>query len=81
MKTPEEMLIMYYSFVGELDSTEEADLLNVIQIAQKDAYNQALEDAVENAKIIECQHPDSKYDPRPVFTYNVDKDSILKLKK
>jgi len=56
-------------------------LKDVIEMAQKEAYNEALDDAAENASIASGQHPDSKFDPRPVFTYEVDKESILKLKK
>ena len=39
--------------------------------------NQLLELASENAEIISGQRPDSAYDPRPVFTYKINKQSIL----
>lgn len=45
--------------------------------AMKEACKQTLELASERAKIISGSHPDSKYDTRPVFTYEVDKQSIL----
>lgn len=44
----------------------------VIEQAQKDAYNQALEDAAENAA---CEYK------KDYLTGEIDKQSILKLKK
>lgn len=75
MKTPEEYLLE-----NEIDPDILADQMpytdigvrNAIKQAQKDAYSQAIEDAVENAS---CEYE------RDYLTGNVDKKSILKLKK
>lgn len=54
----------------------------IIEQAQKEAYNQALEDSVEKAEVIEIEIiPPKPYDQRPYTKYIVNKDSILKLKK
>lgn len=64
MKAPE----TYYAkwFNGEYK------IMDLIKIVQKDAYNQALEDAAENAI---CEYESE------CWTGNVDKESILELKK
>lgn len=73
MKTAKEILNHHYSFVDDLDEIEYNDLLSAISFAQENAYNQAIEDAAEN---VECET-----DTRGNYTINVDKQSILKLKK
>ena len=49
-----------------------AALINIIRQAQKDAYNQAIDDAAE------CASVEYKKD---YLTGEIDKESILKLKK
>lgn len=49
--------------------------VEIIEQAQKDAYNQAIEDAAKNAKIIKVGNCGGYLDA------SVDKQSILKLKK
>lgn len=51
---------------------ENASWIEAIQQAQKEAYNQALEDAVETAS---CEYE------KDYLTGEIDKESILKLKK
>lgn len=78
MKTPEEyelevsrLWVKYDS--GEIDTNEWTNgVADLFKQAQKDAYNQAIDDAVENAS---CEYE------RDYLTGNVDKESILKLKK
>lgn len=48
-------------------------LSNMIEEVQKDAYNQAIDDALNNTEYIDYDEH-GQYDPQ------IDKDSILKLK-
>ncbi len=73
MKTAKEILNHHYSFVDDLSEVEYNDLLSAISFAQDNAYNQALLDASEN---VECET-----DTRGNYTINVDKQSILNLRK
>lgn len=73
MKTAKEILNHHYSFVDDLDEIEYNDLLSMISFTQQDAYNQAIDDASENA---ECEK-----DIKGNFTINIDHQTILKLKK
>jgi hypothetical protein len=50
----------------------EFELHELIELAQKEAYNQALDDAVETAS---CEYK------KDYLTGEIDKESILKLKK
>lgn len=76
MKKPEEYL-KYMSLendIIDLYLESKSDFIKAIKQAQKDAYNQALEDAAENAV--------AKDDPSDCGTGEiwVDEQSILKLK-
>ena len=56
-----------------------ANYVDMIEEIQKDAYNQAIDDAVSNVKIIERMNMQQGYAP---FSESVvDKESLLKLKK
>ena len=75
MKTAEEYIRQYTIYEGVFGMNthpiERTDMKSMIEQAQKDAYNQALEDAAENAEAY----------PIPIGHVAVDKQSILKLKK
>lgn len=47
-------------------------LTEAIELAQKEAYNEGVEDSVQNAKVYFRPHG---------YGYDIDKESILKLKK
>ena len=68
---------------GSIDTGEyENRIESLFKQAQKDAYNQALDDAAEKAEVAEIEIiPPKPYDQRPYTKYIVNKDSILKLKK
>ena len=72
-----------YATIDEMKQLPEWEAcVNAIEQAQKEAYNQALKDAVEKAEVIEIEIiPPKPYDQRPYTKYTVNKDSILKLKK
>lgn len=58
------------------------DVVKAIEQAQKEAYNQAIEDAAEKAEVAEIEIiPPKPYDQRPYTKNIVNRDSILKLKK
>lgn len=81
MKTPEEYLKrIYITQDGEPESVHNSieNVLDTIKQAQKDAYNQALEDADNNAEveIIDYEDVENKFYP----IYGVSSRSILKLK-
>ena len=85
MKTPEEYIKQYTRYEGVFGMTthptERTDMKSMIEQAQKDAYNQALEDAAKNAKIMhDTIYPDGNW-LNPHHIIIVDKESILKLKK
>ena len=63
MKTAEHYLMRWRDCEFELDE--------LIELAQKEAYNQAIEDAVEAAS---CEYE------KDYLTGEIDKQSILKLK-
>lgn len=67
MKTPTEWIEIYIN-------TPNYGIMLMVEEVQKEVYNEAIDDATENAKVIEYQHVALK-------SYKVDKDSILKLKK
>lgn len=69
MRTPREWA-EYYS-TSPVHKAED-----VIEMAQKEAYNQAIEDAVENAEI-----KWNSTNVNRIHTEGVDKESILKLLK
>lgn len=50
-------------------------LIEAIELGQKEAYNQAIEDAVKNAETIQASNSGNWLDAK------VDTESILKLKK
>ena len=62
------------------------DLIGVIKMAQKEAYNEAIDDAVMSVALKETRDVD-EYNEMPSVsndmgdTYVIDKQSILKLKK
>ena len=64
MKTAEHYLMRWRD--------NEFELHELIELAQKESYNQALEDAAENAA---CEYE------KDYLTGEIDKQSILKLKK
>ena len=64
MKTAEHYLMRWRDCEFELDE--------LIELAQKEAYNQALEDAAESAA---CEYE------KDYLTGEIDEQSILKLKK
>ena len=81
MKTAEEILenIMCCTIEEDADLDVKSnyyyqhdDVVKAIEQAQKEAYNQALEDAVEAAS---CEYE------KDYLTGEIDKQSILKLKK
>lgn len=59
------------------DNLEKGELIKLIKQVQKDAYNQALEDAAKSA----TTRWNGEYIEIPINTVVVDKQSILKLKK
>ena len=62
-----------YVTIDEMKQVPEWEAcVNAIEQAQKEAYNQALEDAAENAA---CEYKND------YLTGEIDKESILKLKK
>lgn len=78
MKTTEEIVfditgikLQTYS-MNQNVVVDKQELIQIVQQAQKDAYNQALEDAAENAKTRTNDESTSII---------IDKQSILKLKK
>lgn len=75
MKTPEQLLkengIIPETTQHNSDYMYRA-VCKIIEQAQKEAYNQALEDAAENAS---CEYE------KDYLTGEIDKESILKLKK
>jgi hypothetical protein len=94
MKTAEEILESHltsmlsrtkesYVTIDEMKQIPEWEVcVNAIEQAQKEAYNQALQDTVEKAEVIEIEiTPPKPYDQRPYTKYLVNKESILKLKK
>ena len=72
MKAAEEYIKKYYPYNEEMDDEEILQLKFMIEVAQKEAYNQALDDAVETAS---CEYK------KDYLTGEIDKESILKLKK
>ena len=66
MKLPEEWMKIFHCISTQLTLIEEV---------QKEAYNQAIDDATENAN---CIH---YFNSAHGCEYSVDKQSILKLKK
>ena len=71
MKTPKELEEHYMnSNKGKGNYLPFADFIKQIQ---DDAYNQAIEDAVNNAECYDPTHEDKQY--------TLDRQSILKLKK
>ena len=77
MKTPKELEEHYMnSNKGKRNYLPFADFIKQIQ---EDAYNQAIDDATANAKVIEkCEF--NEIHKENYFEYVVNKDSILKLK-
>ena len=70
MRNPEEYLDETFRETGydDFDKVQLRMLLHCIKSAQKDAYNQAIKDAANNAKV-------------PIHApMTIDKNSILKLK-
>lgn len=84
MKTPEEYInnIEFTNWNNLLEGhryLHVSKLKELIQEIQKNAYNQAIQDAVSNAKVIEgCEY--NKVHKENYFKYILDKKSILKLK-
>ena len=78
MKNPEEYFETFvgYKFPDVLDPLDE-NIIKAIKQAQVDAYNKALDDAVENAECIYI--PEISMDNGDYW--DIDKQSILKLKK
>ena len=81
MKTPQQWL-NYYWVPAQLTGLEQTNYLSMIEEIQKDAYNQAIDDAALNIKAeIRTEwsgNTGSEYCDDYVF---IDKESILKLKK
>lgn len=65
-------------YFAEVAKTGLAALEEIINTAMTEAYNQAIEDAAENA---DTTYPDYLDGNNVVWDVTVDKDSILKLKK
>lgn len=57
------------------------DIINAINLAQKESYNQAIDDAAENAKLKPDENQDFRLTSDEYLEYIIDKQSILKLKK
>ncbi len=72
MKTVEQIYKKYKNF---LSAATKEEVIRIIEQIQKEAYNQAIDDAAKKAKVKRFM---TRYD-YPV--YCVDKQSILKLKK
>ena len=53
----------------------------IVEDIQKEAWNEAIDAAAENAKIKSYEYNNPYSDKDGEITYNVDKQSILKLKK
>ena len=64
MKNPEDYLEYYFDFTD----VRESDLIQMINEIKKDAYNQAIDDAIANVEI------------EPMNGMSIIKESILKLK-
>lgn len=69
MRTTEQIYDKYKRF---LSAVSKGEALNAIRLIQEEGYNQALKDAAEIASV--------EYD-RDMLTGEVDKESILRLKK
>lgn len=69
MRTTEEIYNKYKNF---LSAVSKGEALNAIRLIQEEGYNQALKDAAQLASV--------EYD-RDMLTGEVDKQSILKLKR
>jgi len=80
MKTPQKYInCLYQTKDGEPISIHDSieNVIDVIEQAQIEAYNEAIESAVINAKVIRCEYNN----PFSTITHLIDKQSILKLKK
>lgn len=71
MKTPKELEEHYMN--SNKDKGNYLPFADFIKQIQDDAYNQGIEDAVNNAKCYDPTHEDKQY--------ALDRQSILKLKK
>lgn len=78
MKTAEEILYSCDSVRGR--GYRKEDILEAMGEYGKEMYNQAIEDAAENAETYEYPYLDACGECGHTATY-VDKDSILRLKK
>ena len=68
-----------YVTIDEMKQIPEWEVcVNAIEQAQKEAYNQALEDAALSGKVELVM---TKSEDNPVYEYQIDKKSILRLKK
>ena len=84
MKNPEEYFETFvgYKFPDVLDPLDE-NIIKAIKQAQVDAYNKALDDAAENAEV-KCYYKrtiSTTTLPPDIRSADIDKQSILKLKK
>lgn len=70
MKTSKEWAEIY--MISPILTLKEA-----FKMAQEEAIKETVNACAKAAKIKSDQHQDSKFDPRPVFTYEVDKQSIV----
>jgi len=78
MKNPKEYLGKYKEEGVFTHDVNKQVVLKAIKQAQKDAYNEALEDAVRNVAIkIDNTFPDTG----ELYPCEIDEQSILKLKK
>ena len=79
MKTAEEIL---NEILADVENRpvffREQDVADLIAQAQKEAYNQALEDAYLLGKV---SYELRQSGDNPIYEYRIDKQSILKLKK
>ncbi len=90
MKNPEEYLESFniLKYTKHHDYTYLYNKINeAIKQAQIDAYNQALEDTIDNVNFVETTGKPEIYNESPSMSndmgdvFSIDKQSILKLKK
>jgi len=81
MKSPEDYIKKYYPYQEEMDEEEISQLKFMIEVAQKEAYNQAIEDAAEEVRDEILDWEDFHDFSAGVKTIsNPEKKSILRLK-
>lgn len=92
MKTPKELIKLHFHHEKDMPIDDKFNLESIIEIIQKEAYNQAIDDAVFHALIrstnnhLKLQFPDGWEESQHTDLISgtkcrVSQESILKLKK